>query len=108
MATLATITRPEEFILQMNGDYNICFDTIAVTVPGALVAGTVLKNAGNVAVAADAAVLGILAEDKPAGASTRCRVMTRGNPSLIDSTRLSVTSATIQTSLETKGMVYAK
>ncbi len=47
MATLATIKRPEEFIMQMNGDYNICFDTVAVTVAGALVAGTVLKNAAT-------------------------------------------------------------
>ena len=108
MATLATIKRPEEFIMQMNGDYNICFDTIVVTVAGALVAGTVLKDAATASLAADTVVLGILAEDKPAGASTRCRVMTRGNPSLIDSTKLSVTSATIQAALEAKGLVYAR
>ena len=107
MATLATIKRPEEFIMQMNGDYNICFDTIVVTVAGALVAGTVLKDAATAAVAGDTAVLGILTEDKPAGVA-RVRVMTRGNPSLIDSTKLSVTSATIQAALEAKGLVYAR
>lgn len=108
MATLATIKRPEEFIVQMNGDYNICFDTIVVTVAGALVAGTVLKDAATAAIAGDTVVIGILAEDKAAGASTRCRVMTRGNPSLIDSTKLSVTSATLQAALEAKGMIYAR
>lgn len=108
MATLATIKRPEDFIVQTNGDYDICFETVAVTVAGALPAGTVLKAPGTAAIAADTGVIGILAEDKPAGASTRCRVMVRGNPTLIDSTKLSVTSATIQAALEAKGLIYAR
>ena len=108
MPTLATIKQPEEFIVQMNGDYDICFDTIVVTVATALPAGTVLKTAAAAAVAADTAVLGILAEDKPAGASTRCRVMVRGNPSMIDSGKLSVSSATVQAALEAKGLVFAR
>lgn len=107
MATLATIKRPEEFIMQMNGDYNICFDTVAVTVAGALVAGTVLKDAATASLAADTVVLGILAEDKPAGAA-RVRVMTRGNPTLIDGAKLSVSSATVQAALEAKGLVFAR
>ena len=107
MPTLATIKRPEEFIIQLNGDYNICFDTVAVTVAGALVAGTVLKDAATAAVAGDTAVLGILAEDKPAGAA-RVRVMTRGNPTLIDGAKLSVSSATVQAALEAKGLVFAR
>ena len=107
MANLATIKRPEEFIMRMNGDYNICFDTVAVTVAGALVAGTVLKDAATAAVAGDTAVLGILAEDKPAGAAS-VRVMVRGNPTLIDGKKLSVSSTTVQTALEAKGLVFAK
>ena len=107
MATLATIKQPEDFIVQMNGDYDICFDTVAVTVAGALPAGTVLKAPGTAAIPADTGVIGILAEDKPAGAG-RCRVMVRGNPTLIDSTKLSVTSATIQSALEAKGLIYAR
>ena len=107
MANLATIKRPEEFIVQMNGDYNICFDIVTVTVAGALVAGTVLKTAAAASVAADTVVLGILAEDKPAGAAS-VRVMTRGNPTLIDSGKLSVSSATVQAALEAKGLVFAR
>ena len=107
MANLATIKQPEDFIVHMNGDYNICFDTVAVTVAGALVAGTVLKTAAATAVAADTAVLGILAEDKPAGAA-RVRVMTRGNPTLIDGAKLSVSSATVQAALEAKGLVFTR
>lgn len=107
MATLATIKRPEEFIMQVNGDYNICFDTVAVTVADALVTGTVLKDAATAADATDTEVLGILAEDKPAGAA-RVRVMTRGNPTLVDSAKLSVASATVQAALEAKGLVFAR
>ena len=107
MATLATIKQPEDFIVQMSGDYNICFDTVVVTVATALPAGTVLKDAGNAAKAADTGVIGILAADKPAGANA-CRVMVRGNPTLIDSGKLSVTSATIQAALEAKGLIYAR
>ena len=107
MAIVTTVTRAEEFIMQMNGDYNICFDTVNVTVSGALPAGTVLASASAAAVSGDTAVLGILAEAKPAG-SARVRVMTRGNPTLIDSAKLSVASATVQAALEAKGLIFAR
>lgn len=107
MAIVTTVTRPEEFIMQMNGDYNICFDTINVTVAGALPAGTVLASASAAAVDATTTVLGILSADKPAG-SALVRVMTRGNPTLIDSAKLSVRSATVQAALEAKGLIFAR
>lgn len=107
MALVTTVTRPEEFIMQMNGDYNICFDTIVVTVAGALPAGTVLKDAATASLAADTVVLGILSEAKAAG-TQRVRVMTRGNPTLIDSAKLSVASATVQAALEAKGLIFAR
>lgn len=107
MATVATVVPNEAFIIQINQDYNICFDTVSVTVAGALAAGTVLKDAATASIAGDTTVLGILAEAKAAGTQF-CRVMVRGNPTLIDSTKLSVTSATLQAALEAKGMVYAK
>ena len=104
MALITTIKAPEQFILQVNGDYNVLFDHVTVTVAGALPSGTVLKNGSTVAVAADAAVLGILAEDKPAG-THRVRVMTRGNPSLVDASQLSVASGDVKDALEVKGIV---
>jgi len=107
MPTIATVVPNEAFLIQVNQDYNICFDTVSVTVAGALPAGTVLKDAATASLAADTTVLGILAEAKAAGTQF-CRVMTRGNPSLIDSTKLSVTSATLQAALEAKGMIYAR
>lgn len=107
MATITTVVPNEAFIVQVNQDYNMCFDTISITAAGALAAGTVMKDAATAAIAGDTVVIGILAEAKPAGTAF-CRVMTRGNPSLIDSSKLSVTSATIQAALEAKGMVYAR
>lgn len=104
MSLITTIKAPEQFIRQVNGDYNVLFDTVTVTVADALPAGTVLKNGANVAVAADTGVLGILAEDKAAG-TQRVRVMTRGNPSLVDNAQLSVASATVKDALEVKGIV---
>lgn len=107
MSIVATQVRAEDFIVQVNGDYNVCFETISVTVAGALAAGTVLKDAATAAIAADTASIGILAEAKVAGTQF-CRVMVRGNPSLIDSAKLSVTSATIKTALEARGLIYVK
>ena len=107
MAIVTTVKAPEQFIVGINGDYNVCFESITVTVADALPSGTVLKDAGTVAVAADTDSIGILADDKPAGTQT-VRVMVRGNPSLIDPAQLSVTSATIQAALESKLMIYTK
>lgn len=107
MSIVSTSVRAEDFIVQINGDYNVCFETISVTVAGVLAAGTVLKDAATAAVAEDTAVIGILAEAKIAGTQF-ARVMVRGNPSLIDGAKLSVTSATVQAALEAKGLIYVK
>ena len=107
MATIATVVPNEAFIVQVNQDYNMCFDTISITAAAALPAGTVMKDAATAAIAGDTVVIGILAEAKAAGTQF-CRVMVRGNPSLIDSTKLAVTSATLQAALEAKGMIYAR
>ena len=107
MSLITTIKAPEQFILQVNGVYSVLFDTVVVTVAGALPAGTVLKNAATASVAADTTVLGILAEDKAAGTQL-VRVMARGNPTLVDAAQLSVSSPTVLAALEAKGIVAAK
>ena len=107
MPLITTIKAPEQFILQINGEYDTLFDTVVVTVAGALPAGTVLRNAATAAVVADTAVLGVLAEDKAAG-TQRVRVMARGNPTIVDAAQLSVSSATVVAALEAKGIVTAK
>lgn len=107
MAIITTVKSPEQFIVGINGDYNVCFESITVTVADALPSGTVLKDAGTVAVSTDTDSIGILADDKPAGTQI-VRVMVRGNPSLIDRAQLSVTSETIQAALESKLMIFTK
>ena len=107
MAIVTTVKAPEQFIVSVYGDYDVCFETINVTAAAAMASGTVLKDAATASVAADTVVLGILADDKAAGPQ-KVRVMVRGNPSLIDPGKLTVTSATIQTALEAKGMIYVK
>lgn len=88
MAITTTVREQEAFIAQLNGDYNIPFTEVSVTVAGALPAGTILATAALVAVTGDTAVLGILAKDKPAGTQA-CRVMVRGNPSTVSEAELS-------------------
>ena len=107
MAIVNTVKAPEQFIVSINGDYNVCFESITVTVADPLPSGTVLKDADTVAVDTDIDSIGILADDKPAGTQI-VRVMVRGNPSLIDRAQLSVTSDTIQAALESKLMIYTK
>ena len=107
MSLITTIKAPEQFILQVNGDYNVLFDAVVVTVAGALPAGTVLKDAATASLAADTTVLGVLAEDKAAG-TQRVRVMTRGNPTIVNAAQLSVSSPTVLAALEAKGIVTAK
>ena len=107
MAIVTTVKAPEQFIVDVNGDYNICFESINVTVAAALPSGTVLKDAATVAAAADTVSIGILADDKPAG-TKMVRVMVRGNPSLVDPAQLSVNSNTIKAALEAKGMIFTK
>lgn len=104
MSVLKTVNPQEDFLMQINGDYNVPFDQILVTVAGALPAGTVLKDAATAAVDADTAVLGILAQDKAAG-SVWMRVMVRGNPSTVNAQALSVKSATIITALAAKDIL---
>lgn len=76
MAVLATISTQEDFIVQMNGDYNTAFDEVSITVAG--------KSGDVIAVGSS---YGILAKDKGVGASF-VRVMVRGNPTTVNARAL--------------------
>lgn len=86
--TQANVGNKEGFLVQMNGDYNIPFDELSITVAGALPSGTVLESTSAVADDESTEVLGILAEDKPSGTQP-CRVMVRGNPTTVNRQALS-------------------
>lgn len=107
MTVLQTVKAPEQFIVDVNGDYHVCFDAVTVTVAEALASGTVLEDAATAATDLSTTAIGILAEDKPAGTAI-VRVMQRGNPSLIDPAKISVKTEAILAVLEAKGLVGVK
>lgn len=76
MAILNTVTPKEDFLVQMNGDYNVPFDEMEVTVAG--VAGEVITVGDG---------FGILADAKEEGAQ-RVRVLVRGNPTTVNAQAL--------------------
>lgn len=76
MAILNTVTPKEDFLVQMNGDYNVPFDEMEVTVAG--VAGEVIAVGDG---------FGILADSKEEGAQ-RVRVLVRGNPTTVNAQAL--------------------
>src|SRR5690606_21920646 len=107
MSTLKTVTPPEQFLVQVNGVYNIIFDELTITVSGALPAGTILESTSEVVDSESAVVLGILVEAKAAG-SQKCRVMVRGNPSTVNRRALAYGTgvvATINALLAAKGIL---
>jgi hypothetical protein len=99
MAIVKTVKAPEQFLVEVNGGYDIMFEEVEVTVAGALASGTVLADAATEATGIEASVIGILADDKPAGTAT-VRVMTKGNPSKVRAASLSTSTAAIVGALE--------
>ena len=87
MAVLATVSTQEDFIVQMNGDYNVAFDEVSITVAG--------KSGDVIAVGSS---FGILAKDKGAGASL-VRVMVRGNPTTVNARALDFKALNVTTTI---------
>ena len=96
MAVLTTIGNKEDFIVQMNGDYNVAFDELSVAVAG---------NSGDVI--AIGGKFGILAETKDATAKM-VRVMVRGNPTTVNAKAINFKAlnvATTTTALANQGII---
>ena len=96
MAVLTTIGNKENFIVQMNGDYNVAFDFMNVTVAG---------NSGDVIAVGTG--FGILAETKDANAKI-VRVMVRGTPTTVNAKALNFKAlnvATTTTALANQGII---
>lgn len=96
MAVLATIGSKEDFIVQMNGDYNVPFDELNVAVAG---------NSGDVIAVGSG--FGILAETKDATAKI-VRVLVRGNPTTVNAKALNFKAlnvATTTTALASQGII---
>lgn len=101
MAKITEINAKEDFIVQMNGDYNLPFDEVEVTVEA--VAGTILEDAGTVATSASTEVLGVLAADTDG--ESFARVMVRGNPTTLNAQALVGYTPELKELLEAKGLV---
>lgn len=108
MAKIQTnVGNKEDFLVQMNGDYNVPFTEVEVSVSSALPSGTILESTSKVVDDQSAVVYGILAHDKPAG-TQNCRVMVRGNPTTVNRQALNyatATKATIDGLLAAKGII---
>ena len=96
MAILNTVTPKEDFLVQMNGDYNVPFDEMEVTVAG--VAGEIIAVGSG---------FGILADSKVAGAK-KVRVLVRGNPTTVNAQALTYGAnvvATTDAALAKQGII---
>ena len=96
MAIIQTIGNKEDFLVQMNGDYNVPFDELEVTVAG--VSGEVIAVGDG---------FGILAADKEAGAKM-VRVLVRGNPTTVNAQALTYGAndvATTNAALASQGII---
>ena len=96
MAVLTTISPQEDFIVQMNGDYNTAFDVLNSAVAG--------KSGDVIAIGSS---YGILTKEKGAIASL-VRVMVRGNPTTVNARALdfkALNVATATTALASQGII---
>lgn len=94
MAKLQTVVAKEDFIVEINGDYNVPFTEFKAT--AALVAGEVFELAvgGDVGIAASNAAIG-----------EWVRVMVRGNPTTVNAQALTGLTAPFEASLKAQGVV---
>lgn len=98
MTMIKEVGVKEDFLVQMNGDYNVAFDQVNVTVAG---------KSGDV-ITVSAGVFGILADDKPEATAKKVRVLVRGNPTTVNAKALkfgSLNVATTTTTLEKQGII---
>lgn len=93
MAKIETVRAKEDFIVQMNGDYNIPFAEIKLT--AAVVSGQVATEGTVTFIAAEAGAIGAWV-----------RGVVRGNPTTINKRALTGLTAPLQTALEAKGLVF--
>ena len=94
MAKTVTVKAKEDFIVQLNGDYNVIFGEFVA--PKALVSGEVASVGGVWFIAA-----------APAASGAYVRGVCRGNPTTINTQALTGLSAEgARAALEAKGLVF--
>lgn len=94
MAKTVTVKSKEDFIVQMNGDYNVVFSEFVA--PKALVSGEVASVSGVWFIAA-----------APAAEGAWVRGMSRGNPTTVNARALTgLTAEGAKAALEAQGIVF--
>lgn len=94
MAKTVTVKSQEDFIVQMNGDYNVVFSEFVA--PKALVSGEVAQASGVWFIAA-----------APAASGAWVRGMSRGNPTTVNARALTgLTAEGAKAALEAQGIVF--
>lgn len=93
MAIITTVANKEDFIVQINGDYNVPFDEVEASAA---------MQAGEVVAVGDG--FGIAANDAEIGESVR--IMVRGNPTTVNAQALvGYVALTHKEALEAVGIV---
>ena len=101
MSLIQSVTAPEQWLIEVNGGYDVLFQMVTVS---ALVAPVVSGQVIAVAGVAGAS-FGIVDKAYPVG-TTKLRVMVRGNPAIVSAKGLTgYVKATHEASLADNGIV---
>lgn len=92
MAKIQTVKQPEQWLVEVNGGYDICFKEVQLA-----------ANAVDGQVIAVGTGKGIVSAGGVTGAFVR--VMVRGNPSLVDKSQLTGADAAAVTALAAVGII---
>lgn len=104
MAVIATQKPQEDFIVQINGDYNVPFDEVALTV--AAESGEVVANGDSFAIVGTAVAGSVKNAAGKYAIGTRVRLMTRGNPTTVNAKALiGYVAATHDEEFAAKGII---
>lgn len=82
MPVIATVKAPEQWIMEVNGGYDVCFEEVTLladAVDGEIVSGGIVSTGGST--------------------GERVRVMVRGNPSIVDGSQLTGDASTLPDSI---------
>ena len=92
MANIKTVKQPEQWLMEVNGSYDLCFKEVQLA--AAAVDGEVIAvGTGKGIVSAGGAINAFV------------RVMVRGNPSLVDKSQLTGADAAAVTALAAVGII---
>lgn len=92
MPNIQTVKQPEQWLMEVNGSYDLCFKEVRLT-----------ANAVDGQVITVGTGKGIVSAGGASGAFVR--VMVRGNPSLVDKSQLTGADAAAITALASVGII---